>query len=509
MISNPVAIVDYSYTTGVTQFQNAPVVLAATDMQVIYVGASGDELVMTNVTDYSVSQVGAEFTGSIVTLTATGIAKLDAVGGTVPVTCQRVMTATQEIDYIKLDNFPAENTEFALDKLTLLISQASEGVVPQDVRSLQFPPSDPDTLSPTLPQDTDRANKVLSFDANGEPTVTDLGSGTIGGMTGPASQVEGNLAIYDAVNGVLKQNSDISDSLFRQQTLDWLATTTWDSDLGHIATVTVATGVTSTPIFNVTNIKPGKYSLILIQDGTGGGEPQWGSMFEGTPSIKTGANDITTVEFVSDGTKLYSIGSSVEATADTTGSIATFAYLPSVWEDTGHLYCNGQAVSRTTYANLFDKLGTTYGVGDGSTTFNLPDYRGYFLRGLDSGGTNIASESGRALSPTAQADATDVNGLGGTGSGTASSAGAHTHPFDYEGGSSDIDLYRENVAGTGTPGSVADSVIGDENDGTPTGKLVIGSDGAHTHSVSTTLSITSSDSETRPANMAVHYGIKY
>jgi microcystin-dependent protein len=47
----------------------------------------------------------------------------------------------------------------------------------------------------------------------------------------------------------------------------------------------------------------------------------------------------------------------------------------------GYLLCQGQAVSRTTYASLFAILGTTYGTGDGSTTFNLPDYRGNFLRG--------------------------------------------------------------------------------------------------------------------------------
>ena len=49
--------------------------------------------------------------------------------------------------------------------------------------------------------------------------------------------------------------------------------------------------------------------------------------------------------------------------------------------DTGWLLCDGTAVSRTTYANLFSRLGTLYGVGDGSTTFNLPDYRGYMLVG--------------------------------------------------------------------------------------------------------------------------------
>lgn len=52
---------------------------------------------------------------------------------------------------------------------------------------------------------------------------------------------------------------------------------------------------------------------------------------------------------------------------------------------TGFLELAGQAISRTTYAALFSVLGTAYGVGDGSTTFNLPDLRGEFVRGWDHG----------------------------------------------------------------------------------------------------------------------------
>ncbi len=53
------------------------------------------------------------------------------------------------------------------------------------------------------------------------------------------------------------------------------------------------------------------------------------------------------------------------------------------------LLCDGQAVSRTDYAALFALIGTNFGVGDGVTTFNVPDYRGKFLRGL---GGNSASD---------------------------------------------------------------------------------------------------------------------
>lgn len=49
----------------------------------------------------------------------------------------------------------------------------------------------------------------------------------------------------------------------------------------------------------------------------------------------------------------------------------------------GWLECDGAAVSRTTYAALFATIGTTFGSGDGSTTFNLPDLRGEFIRGWD------------------------------------------------------------------------------------------------------------------------------
>jgi len=50
---------------------------------------------------------------------------------------------------------------------------------------------------------------------------------------------------------------------------------------------------------------------------------------------------------------------------------------------TGYLKCNGATANRTTYANLFAAIGTLYGNGNGSTTFNLPDLRGEFIRGWD------------------------------------------------------------------------------------------------------------------------------
>lgn len=59
---------------------------------------------------------------------------------------------------------------------------------------------------------------------------------------------------------------------------------------------------------------------------------------------------------------------------------------------TGWLKANGAAISRATYADLFSSIGTTFGSGDGSTTFNLPDLRGEFIRGWDDG---RGADSGR------------------------------------------------------------------------------------------------------------------
>jgi len=79
------------------------------------------------------------------------------------------------------------------------------------------------------------------------------------------------------------------------------------------------------------------------------------------------------------------------------GSTISFsgATLP---ESSGYLFCDGSAVSRSTYANLFSVIGTNYGSGDGSTTFNLPDLRGRSVVGAGQGNgltnRNLANTGG-------------------------------------------------------------------------------------------------------------------
>ena len=95
---------------------------------------------------------------------------------------------------------------------------------------------------------------------------------------------------------------------------------------------------------------------------------------------------------------------------------------------TGYLLCYGQAVDRTTYADLFTAISTTYGVGDGSTTFNLPDLRGRVVAGQDDMGGVSADRL------TDQSGGLNGDTLGDTGGSethtlATSEIPAHTHTF--------------------------------------------------------------------------------
>ena len=103
----------------------------------------------------------------------------------------------------------------------------------------------------------------------------------------------------------------------------------------------------------------------------------------------------------------------------------------------GWLLCNGAAVSRAAYATLFSAISTTFGAGDGSTTFNVPDFRGRFVLGkADAGTGSTLGGTGGAIDHTHTVDvAATVSGA--PSATTAVLAGAvnvasdtHTHSTD-------------------------------------------------------------------------------
>ena len=145
----------------------------------------------------------------------------------------------------------------------------------------------------------------------------------------------------------------------------------------------------------------------------------------------------------------------------------------------GYLLCYGQAISRTTYATLFTAIGTTYGTGDGSSTFNLPDLRGRVVAGQDDMGGTSADRL------TNQTAGVDGDTLGATG-------GAETHIL------LDGQMPSHNHTATST---IQDNFNGSltifkKTSGSPTNRYAvesISSDNSRSVAVSTSIGTTGSD----------------
>jgi microcystin-dependent protein len=120
-----------------------------------------------------------------------------------------------------------------------------------------------------------------------------------------------------------------------------------------------------------------------------------------TGNLKMGANRITGLAEPIASTDAATKGYVDTADAVLTAAIAAVASVPTgsitMWPTgtapTGYLLCAGAAVSRTTYAALFAIVGTTFGVGDGSTTFNLPNYTNRMPYGTTVGTTGGSADA--------------------------------------------------------------------------------------------------------------------
>ena len=167
---------------------------------------------------------------------------------------------------------------------------------------------------------------------------------------------------------------------------------------------------------------------------------------------------------------------------------------------TGYLECNGAAVSRTTYAALFAIIGTNYGTGNGSSTFNLPDLRGEFVRGFDNG---RGADSGRSIA-----------------SSQGASNASHNHSISASGTTStksltgSVNVISESFAGFGGSATGVFTKKGGFNaGGTPGGPDSnncggFDMDASHNHTVTVSGTTGSQGSEARPRNVAMMYIIK-
>lgn len=123
-----------------------------------------------------------------------------------------------------------------------------------------------------------------------------------------------------------------------------------------------------------------------------------------------------------DGTGVYSVpagGGSMHA-----GVVLLYAGASA---PSGYLFCYGQAVSRSTYSDLFTAISTTHGVGDGSTTFNVPDLRGRVAAGKDDMGGSAASRLTNSGTGNPGIDGTSLGAAGGADRHTLTTAQMPTH----------------------------------------------------------------------------------
>ncbi|MCE1054118.1 phage tail protein [Pseudomonas alloputida] len=179
----------------------------------------------------------------------------------------------------------------------------------------------------------------------------------------------------------------------------------------------------------------------------------------------------------------------------------------------GWLRANGAAVSRTVFSNLFAKIGTRHGAGDGVSTFHLPDARGLFFRSLDDG-RNV--DPGRALG-SAQSDEIRSHSHGAASAG----AGGHTHVASTGAAGNHAHYVRSGTAtpdGVDTTGEITeprnivnyaepgmhDKLTSESGDHAHTVTVAAVGDHAHQITVNAT-----GGSETRPQNIAFNAFIKY
>lgn len=192
-----------------------------------------------------------------------------------------------------------------------------------------------------------------------------------------------------------------------------------------------------------------------------------------------------------------------------TGGVAAFARstAPSGW-----LKANGAAISRTAYAALFAAIGTTYGAGDGFTTFNLPDLRGEFIRGADDGrgldaGRAFGSVQSHALG--SHAHGASASGVGNhSHGGTTGGVGDHQHINPYGESTGEIGGFAYGTYGNNNlVGSHSTDYDNSWPYSSPAGAHShgIAGDGAHSHTI--TVAPTGIN-ETRPRNVALLYCIK-
>ena len=164
-ISTTTATKQYSGDGSTVSFPTVFKFLANADVQITHRDSSDTETVWVEDTQYTLTGAGVS-SGGTVTVKTSPTDYTPASGETI--TIERITADTQGTEYPEGGTFPAKAHETALDRLTMLVQQATAKIA----RSLKFPVTDASTLSSEIPNSTDRASKFLAFDSSGGPIAS-------------------------------------------------------------------------------------------------------------------------------------------------------------------------------------------------------------------------------------------------------------------------------------------------------------------------------------------------
>ena len=183
-----------------------------------------------------------------------------------------------------------------------------------------------------------------------------------------------------------------------------------------------------------------------------------------------------------------------------TGSLIMW---PSVTIPTDWKLCNGDAISRTTFATLYALIGTTFGVGDGSTTFNLPNYKNRMPYGADTVAVGATGGSANAIVVThTHTGTTGSTSVDHTHTATSVVADpGHVHSYNYSNG----------AVSTGGTGSLLQ--VGSENTNTSSTGITVattnsGQSVTHTHDFTTNSAGSSGTNANLPPYLGINFIIK-
>ena len=251
------------------------------------------------------------------------------------------------------------------------------------------------------------------------------------------------------------------------------------SDIGTALTQSLAT----TGVSSMTGPIKQSNGTVAVPSMTYAGDLDTGFYYIGANSFGVAVNGTSLITFSTLGLQLNSgnflNSAGVPITGVPIGTVLDYAgaTAPSLF-----LLCFGQAISRATYSVLFALVGTTYGVGDGVTTFNIPDLRGIIVAGKDDMGGVAAS---RITVAGGNFNAAVLGATGGLQNHTMVAADlvGHTHTYSNTTGS---DGAHTHTVGTNNPLAVGSGASANLIPGGANNYATTTSDGTHTHTSSGT-----------------------